>query len=118
MRCLMLPKAKTTRIFDRLDLFQQLDQVLQIEAKGAAFRSVALHGLNGVGKSTVAAGFVLEKFNKGVFDVVLWVQGEKLASLRQSFTDIAMRLKLPGAMPQAHDENLTLVNDWLQSTGK
>ncbi|KAL3952370.1 hypothetical protein ACCO45_012313 [Purpureocillium lilacinum] len=117
-RCLMLPQTRTTRCFNREDVFDKLDEFLEPAAEQSSLRSVALHGLGGVGKSTVASTYVEKKFEDHIWDVILWVRGEKLSSLRQSFTDVAMRLKLPGAQPQTHDENLILVQDWFQSTGK
>ena len=117
LRCLMLPQTKTARFFDRVDVFEKLDQILGLAA-GTSFQSVALHGLGGVGKSIIASTYIEKKFNEKVYDVILWIRGEKSSSLRQSFTDIAMRLKLPGVQPHIHDENLILVHDWFQSTGK
>lgn len=113
----MLPQTKTTRVFDQVDVFEKLDHILG-PASGTSFRSVALHGQGGVGKSTIASTYIERKFDENDYDVVLWVCGEKTSSMRQSFTDIAMRLKLPGAQPQTQDENLILVQDWFQSTGK
>lgn len=62
--------------------------------------------------------YVETKVSKDEYDAMFWVHAEKDASMRQSFTDIALKLKLPEARPQTHDENLSLVQDWLQSTGK
>ena len=107
-RCLMLPGSRATRTFDRPDVFQKLDQILDATV-GGTFEAVALHSIGGVGKSTIASAYVEAKFDESVYDVVLWAHGEKTISLRQSFTDIALRLQLPGAQPQAHDENLVLV---------
>lgn len=115
-RCLMLPSSRMTRTFDRTDIFEKLDQVLDPTA-GKTFRSAALHGMGGVGKSTVASTYIKKKFEENVYDTVLWAHAEKSISLRQSFTDIALRLKLPGAQSQNHEANLTLVQDWFQSTG-
>ncbi|KAL9103558.1 MAG: hypothetical protein Q9163_001396 [Psora crenata] len=117
LRCLMLPQTKTTRFFDRVDVFEKLDRILG-PAAGTSFQSVALHGLGGVGKSIIASTYIEKRFDEKVYDVILWIRGEKSSSLRQSFTDIAMRLKLPGAQPQIHDENFILVHDWFQSTGE
>ena len=114
----MLPQTKTTRLFDREEIFEKLDQRLDPVAWKTSFRSVALYGLGGVGKSTIASTYVERKFGEHVYDIILWVRGEKSSSLRQSFTDIAVRLKLLGAQPQTHDENLISVQDWFQSTGK
>ncbi|OAQ95981.1 hypothetical protein LLEC1_02850 [Akanthomyces lecanii] len=108
-RCLMLPQTRATRCFSRDDVFVKLDEILQPAAEQSSLRSVALYGVGGVGKSTVASTYVENKFEDQVWDVVLWVCGEKPSSLRQSFTDVAMRLKLPGAQPQTHNENLFLL---------
>ncbi|GFF21642.1 hypothetical protein ATEIFO6365_0015021400 [Aspergillus terreus] len=78
--------------------------------------SRSLWGLGGTGKSSIAARYIEKKIEEDEYDVVFWVYGEKTASLRQSFTDIAMRLKLPGAQPNLHSENLILVQNWFQST--
>ena len=116
--CLMIPQTKASRFFDRVDVFEKLDHILSPTAGRTTFRSVALHGLGGVGKSTITSAYIERKFGENHYDVVLWVRGENPSSMRQSFTDIAMRLKLPDAQPQTHDENLILVQDWFQNTGK
>ncbi|KAI0435470.1 P-loop containing nucleoside triphosphate hydrolase protein, partial [Xylaria telfairii] len=114
-RCLMQPASRSTRIFDRFEIFESLDRILTPEdTKGS--RSVALYGMGGVGKSTVASSYLTRKYDEQAYDILLWAHGEKSASLRQSFTDIAWRLKLPGARPQDHGENFMLVQDWFQTT--
>lgn len=116
LRCLMLFILRMTRTFDRLGIFEKLDQILASTAI-RTFRFAALYGMGGVGKSTVAFTYIKKKFEEQTYDAVLWANGEKSISLRQSFTDIALRLKLLGAQFQNHDENLVLVQDWFQSTG-
>ncbi|KAF1961988.1 hypothetical protein CC80DRAFT_522601 [Byssothecium circinans] len=116
IRCLMLSPTKSSRFFNRVDIFEKLDSVLNRASTGTSFQSVALYGLGGIGKSAIAARYVELKVDSNDLDAVFWVHGEKAASLRQSFTDIAMRLKLPEAHPQNHDENLILVQDWFQSS--
>jgi len=74
--------------------------------------------MGGIGKRSIASRYVETKFENHEYDVALWVYAEKTASMRQSFTDIALRLKLDGAKPDLHDDNLILVQNWLQSTGK
>ncbi|KAJ2979535.1 hypothetical protein NUW58_g7177 [Xylaria curta] len=115
IRCLMQPDSRTTRIFDRIEVFRSLDEILSHTERNT-FKSVALHGMGGVGKTTVASSYLARKYDDKTYDVLLWAYGEKTVSLRQSFTDIALRLKLPGARPQNHDENLMLVQDWFQTT--
>lgn len=117
-RVIMLPETRTARLFDRVDVFEQLDKMLGLAAPGTPFKSVALYGLGGVGKSSIASTYMERRFNDNAYDIVLWVRGENPSSLRQSFTDIAVRLELPKAQRHTHDENLILVQDWFQSTGE
>lgn len=99
----MMPPTRNSHLFDRIDVFVQLDELLTPDA-GDALQSVALYGLGGVGKTSIASSYAEKKFFEQIYDVVLWVCAETEASLKQSFTDIAMRLKLNGAQPQTHDE--------------
>ncbi|KAK1706800.1 hypothetical protein BDP67DRAFT_413557 [Colletotrichum lupini] len=52
-RCIMMPPASTSHLFDRLDIFVQLDELLSPGVGNGSFRSVALHGLGGVGKTII-----------------------------------------------------------------
>ncbi|KAK1771978.1 hypothetical protein QBC33DRAFT_616154 [Phialemonium atrogriseum] len=87
----------------------------QIDA-GSSFRSLALHSLGRVGKSTVALRYAENKLQRDELDALFWVYTEKLVSIRQSFTDVALRLKLPDARPGDQDENCAVVLNWLQHT--
>lgn len=116
-RCIVMPPTRTSRFFDRIDVFVQLDKLLTPDAGEFSLQSVALHGVGGVGKSSIASSYAEKKFSEQAYDVVLWVCGEKDASMRQSFTDIALRLKLPGAQPQSYNENQALVLDWFRNSG-
>ena len=103
-------------MFDRVDIYKRLDQLLA-PTIGNIFRSVALHGMGGVGKSTIASNYIESKYEEHTYDTILWAHEEKPISLKHSFTEIALRLRLPGAKAQNHDENLVLVQDWFRSTG-
>lgn len=50
-RCILMPAAKTSRLFGRLDIFVQLEELLTADAGEFSLQSVALHGLGGVGKA-------------------------------------------------------------------
>lgn len=82
------------------------------------FRSLALYGIGGVGKSSVALRYAETRIRRMELDAMFWIAGEKEVNIRQSFTDIAVRLKLPGAQLRDHDQNRTLVLDWLQNTSE
>ncbi|KAK4059480.1 hypothetical protein Trihar35433_10756 [Trichoderma harzianum] len=105
-----------TNFFGRESTFEEIDQVLGRDGSATAFQSITLFGFGGIGKSSIAARYIEKKMEEKKYDAVFWVYGETTASLRQSFTDIALRLKLPGAQPNLHNENLQLVQNWFQTT--
>ncbi|PNP51317.1 hypothetical protein THARTR1_08074 [Trichoderma harzianum] len=113
---MQLPTKICSSFFDRESTFEKIDQVLDRDGLATAFRSIALFGLEGIGKSSIAARYIERKMEEKKYDAVFWVYGETTASLRQSFTDVALRLKLPGAQPNLHNENLQLVQNWFQTT--
>jgi hypothetical protein len=72
----------------------------------------SIYGIGGMGKSQVALAYA-ERHMK-YFDAILWVHAESGPSLLQSYTDIAMRLKIDGASLQAlHTDNRDLFLTWL-----
>ena len=116
--CMKLSIKIYPSFFNRADTFDKIDQLLDRDGSIASFRFIALFGLGGVGKSSIAARYLERKIEEKKYDAMFWVYGETTASLRQSFTDIALRLKLSGTQPNLHDENLIQVQRWFQTTGK
>ncbi|PVH79292.1 hypothetical protein DL98DRAFT_655534 [Cadophora sp. DSE1049] len=114
--CLMLPEVMTSRLFDRIDVFVKLDELLAPDTGDSSLQSVALHGIPGVGKTSVASSYAEKKWSEKAHNVILWVHGETDASMRQDFTKIAMRLKLPEAREDTPDENRIMVQEWFQTT--
>jgi NB-ARC domain len=116
--CVILPSIRTSRFFDRTDIILKMEEYFNKVDPDQSFRSLTIYGLGGIGKSSIALRFAETKLRKGELDALFWVHSEKLVSIRQSFTDIAMRLKLPDARPGDHEENHALVLNWLQQTRK
>lgn len=83
----------------------------------SSLRSLALYGMGGVGKSHVAMKYLEKKQVAKDFDAIFWINAENPISIQQSFTDIALRLKLPDTGPATHNENRMIVKGWLQQTG-
>ena len=117
-RIAVLPPTQTSRFFNRIGYNKRIDDGLQSAAVQDKFGSVGLHGLGGVGKSTVAIKYVEHKLENESLNAVFWVCGQKDIAMKQSFTDVARKLGLASAKSQAHDENLASVQDWLRNTGK
>lgn len=116
--CVILPAIRTSRFFGRTDVIEKINQHFDQVDSRASFRSLALYGLGGVGKSAIALRFAEARFQRGELDAMFWVYSEKPVTIRQSFTDIAMQLRLRDARPKDHDENHSLVLSWLQQTRK
>ncbi|KAK1720838.1 Tetratricopeptide-like helical [Colletotrichum lupini] len=72
--------------------------------------------MGGVGKSHVALKYIEKKKAEKGLAAIFWVHAENIISFQQSFTDIALRLDLPGAQRTLHEENRLIVKDWLQQT--
>lgn len=69
----------------------------------------------GVGKTELALQFA--HMNDGGYDAIFWIQCETSVSIRQSFTEVALALNLPGAAKDGrHEENLLAVLKWLKLT--
>ncbi|KAI1418796.1 NB-ARC and TPR domain protein [Xylaria sp. FL1777] len=114
--CIILPSIRTSRFFDRVDVIEKMDQYFSKIDTSTTFSSLAIHGLGGVGKSTIALRYAEQKLRQDDLDALFWVHSEKLVSIRQSFTDIAMRLRLEDARQGDHNKNHALVLNWLQHT--
>ena len=113
--CITLPVSRNARFFDREPILERIHSIFHDESEHSRFRSMALYGLGGVGKSTVAMKYA-QRFSADL-DAILWIRSETATSLEDSFSGAALRLQLPGATPQKHEENRILVLDWLQRTG-
>lgn len=81
-------------------------------------RSFVIFGIGGVGKTSLALDFARKAIESLDYDSVLWIQSQTTGHLRESFTEIALRLCLPGAQRHAKkDENVVIVKNWLHKTG-
>ncbi|KAI0869266.1 P-loop containing nucleoside triphosphate hydrolase protein [Hypoxylon argillaceum] len=116
--CYVYPTTRTHRFFDRTDDIIGMDRFFNnaIPESSAQFQALALYGIGGVGKSSIALRYAEMRIRNKDLDAMFWVGGEKENTMRQGFTDIAVRLKLPGAQLRDHDKNRSLSLDWLEQT--
>lgn len=115
--CFVLPSTGAPRFFDRDDVIEKIEKHFQDGDSTSSLRSLALYGMGGVGKSHVAMKYLENKKIAKDFDAIFWVNAENPVAMGQSFTDIALRLKLPDTRPATHDENRMILKGWLQQTG-
>lgn len=114
--CYVLPPIQTARFFDRDDVIEKIDSHFRNSDSTAPLSSLALYGMGGVGKSHVAMKYLEKKLATKEYDAMFWVKAESSVSIQQSFTEIALRLKLPDTGTATHDENRLVLKGWLQQT--
>ncbi|KAH8602769.1 hypothetical protein B0O99DRAFT_587847 [Bisporella sp. PMI_857] len=114
---LSLQQKQNPRFFGRQDELESIERYLTPSRTQDSLRSYTLHGKRGVGKTEVAVQFAYT--NRCNFDAIFWVQCETSISIRESFSEMAMKLELPGADREGHhEENLLAVQNWLKRTKK
>lgn len=83
-----LPLAPEIR---RADLLTQVQQALPMKARGLEVPICRLAGLSGIGKTSLAVGYVLERAD--IYDTIFWVDAESEITLASSFTRIHRELR-------------------------
>ena len=94
----MLPHPQNMKFFGRKDELNKIDQCLRPDPDHPAkLRTYTIYGRRGVGKTELALEYAYSSIAKKRFDAVFWIGCETALSLRQSFTDVAIKLDLPRA---------------------
>ena len=127
-----LPPLRADHFTGRAKDLESIHEWLGLQ-ETPSIRTYTIYGRRGIGKTQVSplnprciqtkAEFrrqiALEyaRKHRKHYDAVFWVQAETKSALRQSFTDIALALELPGADKNStFDENLMRVLRWLRHT--
>jgi hypothetical protein len=110
----ILPFSVNQKFYGRKDELEKI--YASLKPKGdQSYRTYTIYGRRGVGKTEMALQFA--HANPADYDAVFWVQCETSVAIRQSFTEIAVALELPGACRDGHhEENLLAVKVWLKRT--
>ena len=90
----MIPRSQNERFYGRQEELENINHHLDTRLN-SNLRTYTIYGRRGVGKTDIALQYGYT--NPASFDAIFWVQCETSVSLRQSFTDIAAALNLPGA---------------------
>lgn len=110
---ILLPFRQNMNFYGRKDELDRIYKYLSPKGDGS-YRTYTIYGRRGVGKTEIALHFA---YTSPGFDAVYWIQCETSVQIRQSFTDIAVSLDLPGADRDGHhEENLVAVQEWLKKT--
>ena len=92
----MLPYRKNPRFYGREAELDKIDRALDWNnPNNPPLRTYTIYGRRGVGKTELALEYSYK--NPANFDAVFWIGCETSLLLRQSFTNIAIELRLLGA---------------------
>ena len=111
--CKILPQAPYQGFFGRTEALDFIRGHLDPAQSNGQLQSVLVHGLGGVGKTQIALTYAHKMTS--AFDAVFWIRSETPEAIRQSFTNAACALELPGARRSCDDEsNLLVFQKWLR----
>jgi hypothetical protein len=92
----MLPAKQNPRFYGRKKELEKINKALDWKnPENASLRTYTIYGRRGVGKTQLALEYAFQ--NPAKFDAIFWVGCETSLILRQSFTEMANEIKLPGA---------------------
>lgn len=112
----LLPFAQNPKFYGRKEEMDRLLKHLKVKREDS-YRTYTIYGRRGVGKTELALQFAYT--NPAGYDAIFWIQCETSVAIRQSFTDVAVKLNLPGAYKDGHhEENLIAVHNWLKKTSE
>jgi len=110
----ILPFSQNPKFYGREDELDKINTYLAPRGD-QSLRTYTIYGKRGVGKTEIALQFAYT--NHPGYDAIFWIQCETSVAIRQSFTNVAISLNLPGADREGrHEENLLAVQNWLKRT--
>ena len=115
--CNNIPYPRNEHFFGRKDELASIRQHLDFDPASPRFRSFALYGSGGIGKTQLALAYAHEQVQARV-QAVIWVNCETGLSIARSFAAISEMLELEGRIADENsDQNRTLVMKWIRKTG-
>lgn len=117
--CFMVPNSPNRRFVIRQDLLDQIVACLQPASDDVSSRSLALHGIGGVGKTQTALQYACTAREKKWYDAILWISAESYVKITEDYAQAAHRLGLvPRSTSTVQDPTMSkvLVKEWLART--
>ncbi len=116
--CSNIPFARNTHFYGREEELNEIRKHLDHNTATVSFRSFALYGTGGIGKTQTALCYAYKQKDAGT-EAILWFNCETGLSLSRSFADAAALLQLEGASEdETSEQNKLLVLRWLRRTGE
>lgn len=116
--CSNIPFARNSSFFGRRKELEHIANYLGSGPATGKFRSFALYGTGGIGKTQIALAYAYQQKDMGM-EVVLWFNCETGLSMARSFRDAASLLCLEGAVDdETSEHNKLLVLKWFRRTSE
>lgn len=114
--CYYIPFGINERFYGRETAIQAVREALDPRPGKTTPRSLALHGMGGVGKTQIALQYANSR--RDSFDAILWISADNTIRMAQSFLEIARRLGLFPENEEAQDAVAAMlrVKSWLADT--
>ena len=114
--CYCVPIGLSGRFYGRDEVVEQVKNALNPPPDSSGIRSLALHGLGGVGKTQIALHYA--NICRESFDAILWISADNSIKMAQSFLEAAQRLGLLTEEEKVEDTAAAMlkVKAWLSRT--
>lgn len=111
-----IPFQENKDFFPRDDVLPLMRACLDHDPAEKHQRSMLLWGIGGIGKTQLALAYAYERMDQGL-KTILWISSETTDTILQSFTEISVKMKLPGAVDGGqHENNRGLLLEWLRNS--
>lgn len=112
----LIPYPPNTRFRCRGDILKSIHRNLaatEVVKPGRSQRSVALHGLGGVGKTQLALKYVYDY--QASYTAIFWISADSESKLSEGYSEIASLLRLEASKLSDQNEIVKEVKRWLRS---
>ena len=111
--CHSIPFSQNMGFFGRTDELQYCSNALSLSGNLRRIRNVTLHGVGGVGKTSIALQIAHEE--KSRRSAIFWIAADDPTKLAEGFSDAAVKLDLHQANGNAKIDRDN-VKGWLEKT--
>ena len=115
--CYIYPSSRISHFIGRKDLLRRLDDILLSPSPHARPNVCVLLGMGGQGKTALALEYCRRAHNRSYFKSILWIDADSLATVAQSFENLADHLAKRQRPFKDLDACLRFVKDTIEDWG-
>jgi len=109
--CRIVPYPVSTRFTGRKDVLEQMKT--ELNSSKSEQKSMAIHGMGGVGKTQIALKFVYDHYDS--YSAIFWMAADSRQKLQSSFVEAAKKLELEEADSQRDAESVSkALKEWME----